>query len=41
MLPASGEEVARLHSGMLTAFEKKEVLKYPMVYYLGTTEAKE
>lgn len=26
---------------MLTAFEKKEVLKYQEVYYLGTVEAKE
>jgi hypothetical protein len=41
MLPCSGEDVAKVHSGMITAFEKKEVLKYPVVYYLGTSEAKE
>lgn len=41
MFPQSGEDIAKLHSGMLTAYEKKEVLKYPEVYYLGTTEAKE
>ena len=26
---------------MLTAYEKKEILKYPDVYYIGTIEAKE
>lgn len=41
IFPSTGEEIARLHSGMLTAYEKKEVLKYSEVYYLGTAEAKE
>ena len=41
MFPQSGEEVVMLYSGMLTAYEKKEVLKYPEVFYLGTVEAKE
>ena len=41
MFPQNGEDIARLHSGMLTAYEKKEVLKYSEVYYLGTAEAKE
>jgi hypothetical protein len=41
MFPSTGEDIARLHSGMLTNYEKKEVLKYPEVYYLGTIEAKE
>jgi len=26
---------------MLTAYEKKEIMKYPEVYYVGTIEAKE
>ena len=37
----SGEHAAQYLSGMLTQFEKKEVLKYPEVYYVGKQEAKE
>jgi hypothetical protein len=41
MFPQPGEEIVRHMSGMLTAYEKKEILKYPEVYYVGTIEAKE
>lgn len=37
----SGEDAAKMYSGMLSVYEKKEVLKYQEVYYLGTVEAKE
>lgn len=39
--PQSGEEIVKICSGMLTNYEKKEILKYPEVYYIGKPEAKE
>ena len=37
----SGNEISKDYNHLLTTYEKREILKYSNVYYLGTSEAKE